>query len=69
MAAATPSGALRALDRFDRIGWQGSAYPIVRAVLSAVAWALDAPFEAYLAIWYVTDLGGDLYLGSSPPAS
>ena len=62
MGSATPSGVLRALDRFDLISWQGSTYPIVRAVLAGIAWAMDARFEVFLLIWYVTDLGGDLYL-------
>ncbi|WP_395623996.1 lipopolysaccharide biosynthesis protein [Sphingomonas daechungensis] len=62
MGAATPIGVLRALDRFDLISWQGSGYPIVRAVLSAIAFALDGGFEAYVAIWFVTELGGDLYM-------
>ncbi|GAA4741277.1 lipopolysaccharide biosynthesis protein [Sphingomonas daechungensis] len=62
MGAATPIGVLRALDRFDLISWQGSGYPIVRAVLSAIAFALDGGFETYVAIWFVTELGGDLYM-------
>ena len=62
MAAATPNGVLRALDRFDLISWQGTTYPIARAILAGIAYAAGAPFEAYVAIWYVTDLGGDLYL-------
>ena len=62
MGAATPVGVLRSLDRFDLIGWQGSVYPIVRAILVGIAFLLDAPFEAYIAAWYVTDLGGDLLL-------
>ena len=61
MGAATPVGVLRALDRFDLISWQGTTYPIVRAILAGTAWAMKAPFEAYVAIWYVTDLGGDVY--------
>jgi O-antigen/teichoic acid export membrane protein len=62
MGAATPVGVLRSLDRFDLIGWQGTANPIARAALAGVAFALDAPFEAYVAAWFVTDLGGDIYL-------
>ena len=62
MGAATPVGVLRSLDRFDLIGWQGSSYPIVRSVLAGIAFATDAPFEAYVAIWFATDLGGDLFL-------
>ncbi|MEO8176983.1 MAG: lipopolysaccharide biosynthesis protein [Sphingomicrobium sp.] len=62
MGAATPVGVLRSLDRFDLISWQGSASPIARAILTCWAWWAAAPFEAFVAIWYVTDLGGDLYL-------
>ncbi len=62
MNAATPVGVLRALDRFDLLSWQASIYAIVRAILSGIAWWVEAPFEAFLAIWYVSELGGDLYL-------
>ena len=62
MGAATPVGVLRALDRFDLISWQGTTYPIARAILAGIAFASGAPIEAYVAIWYVTDLGGDIYL-------
>jgi O-antigen/teichoic acid export membrane protein len=62
MGAATPSGVLRALDRFDLISWQSTANPIGRMILVAIAYMLHAPFGAYVAAWYVTDLGGDLYL-------
>ncbi len=61
MASMTSGGVLRALDRFDLISWSGSTAPIVRAALTAVAWALNAPFIAYIAIWYITDMGEDLY--------
>ncbi|HEY6049036.1 MAG TPA: lipopolysaccharide biosynthesis protein [Sphingomicrobium sp.] len=61
MAAATPTGVLRALDRFDLISWQSTATPLSRVVLVAIAYALDAPFGGYVAAWYVSDLGGDLY--------
>jgi O-antigen/teichoic acid export membrane protein len=62
MGAATPVGVLRALDRFDLISWQGTTYPIARAILAGIAWATNAPFATYVAIWFVTDLGGDIYL-------
>ena len=62
MGAATPVGVLRALDRFDLISWQGSTYPIARAILAGIAFAVGAPIEAYVAIWFVTDLGGDIVL-------
>jgi O-antigen/teichoic acid export membrane protein len=62
MGAATPVGVLRSLDRFDLISWQGSSYPIARAILAGIAFFTGAPFEAYVAIWWVTDLGGDIFL-------
>jgi len=62
MGAATPVGVLRSLDRFDLISWQGSSYPIARAILASIAFFSNAPFEAYVAIWWVTDLGGDMFL-------
>jgi O-antigen/teichoic acid export membrane protein len=62
MQALTPSGVLRTLDRFDLVAWQGTTYPIARMILAGIAWANDAAFEAYVAIWFVTDLGGDLFL-------
>jgi O-antigen/teichoic acid export membrane protein len=61
MGAATPSGVLRVLDRFDLIGWSDTVTPITRAILAALAYFLDAPFAAYVAAWYVTDLAGDLF--------
>jgi O-antigen/teichoic acid export membrane protein len=61
MGAATPSGVLRALDRFDLISWQGTLTPIARVLLVLVAYFSGAPFVAYVAAWYVTDLAGDLY--------
>lgn len=62
MQAMTPSGVLRTLDRFDLVSWGGIANPIARAILAGIAWWMEAPFEAYLLIWYVTDLGGDLFM-------
>lgn len=62
MGAMTPEGVLRALNRFDLISWQGAIQPIARAVLAGGAWSTDAPLGAYIAIWYVTSLGGDLLL-------
>jgi len=61
MGAATPSGVLRVLDRFDLIGWAGTLTPIARALLAATAYAVGAPFAAYVLIWYATDLVGDLF--------
>jgi len=62
MQAMTPGGVLRTLDRFDLVSWGGIAYPIARAILAGIAFAMDAPFVAYLFIWWITDLGGDLFM-------
>jgi O-antigen/teichoic acid export membrane protein len=61
MASATPAGVLRALDRFDLISWQSTTTPISRVMLVAIAYFAHAPFAAYVAAWYVSNLGGDLY--------
>jgi O-antigen/teichoic acid export membrane protein len=62
MGAAAPVGVLRALDRFDLISWQGSSYPIVRSVLAGIGWWQGWPLPAFVAIWFVTDLGGDMFM-------
>lgn len=62
MAAATPNGVLRALDRFDLSSWQQTMTPIFRALLTILAWSQGWTLTAYLLIWYVTDLGGDIYM-------
>jgi len=61
MGAATPSGVLRALDRFDLLSWAGTVTPIARALLAGTAFAAGAPFPVYVGIWYATDLAGDLF--------
>jgi len=61
MAAATPTGVLRSLDRFDLISWQTTVNPIARATLAGIAWWNELPLPYYVAIWFVTDLVGDLF--------
>jgi O-antigen/teichoic acid export membrane protein len=62
MSSATPDGVLRVLDRFDLISWAGTAMPISRAVLAGAAFMTGASFPVYVAIWYVTDLIGNLFV-------
>ena len=62
MSSATPDGALRVLDRFDLISWAGTVQPILRAVLCGIAFVAGASFPVYVAIWYVTDLFGNLFV-------
>jgi O-antigen/teichoic acid export membrane protein len=61
MSSATPDGVLRVLDRFDLISWSSTLLPISRAVLAAAAFVMNASFPVYVAIWFVTDLIGNLY--------
>jgi len=61
MGAASPNGVLRTLDRFDLISWSSTLTPITRAILAIIAFLLHAPLAAYVAIWFVTDLAGDMY--------
>lgn len=62
MGAAAPIGTLRALDRFDLIGWQGTVTPICRAILAGIGWWQGWSLPGFVALWFVTDLGGDLFL-------
>jgi O-antigen/teichoic acid export membrane protein len=62
MGAAAPVGALRALDRFDLLSWQGTVTPIARAVMAGFGWWQGWPLPAFIAIWFATDLLGDLFL-------
>ena len=61
MAGATPDGVLRVLDRFDLISWSGTLMPILRAILAGIAFVAGATFPIYVAIWFVTDLIGNIY--------
>ncbi len=62
MGAGAASGVLRALDRFDLLSWQGTVNPILRAMLTFVAWWQGYAFPAYLLIWFISDLVSDLIL-------
>ena len=61
MSSATPDGVLRVLDRFDLISWSGTLSPLIRAIRAGFAFASGASFPVYVAIWFVTDLIGNLY--------
>lgn len=62
MGASSPSGALRALDRFDLISWQGIVTPISRAVLSGVGYVQGWGLQGFVALWFATGIAGDLFL-------
>lgn len=62
MSAATATGVLRVLDRFDLIGMQQLATPALRAVGAVTAYFMDLGFIGFVVTWYVADLAGDLVL-------
>lgn len=61
MSSATPDGVLRVLDRFDLMSWSDTVTPITRAVLAGAAFASGSSFPVYVAVWYATDLAGQVY--------
>lgn len=62
MGAATPTGVLRTLDRFDLISWASTLSPISRALLCGAAFATGQDIAIFVAIWFVTELAGDLFI-------
>jgi len=62
MSAATPTGVMRLLDRFDTIAKQQVVTPLLRAIGATLAWALDLGFLGFVMAWYVADISGDLIL-------
>ena len=62
MASSTPTGILRAVDRFDLIAVQQATKPFLRAAGSVVAWYFDFGFAGFVIAWYVSNLvGGTMY--------
>lgn len=61
MASATPTGVLRALDRFDLISWADTVTPISRVIIILFVYLSGGPFIAYLVGWYISTLMGDVY--------
>ncbi|MFK8257631.1 lipopolysaccharide biosynthesis protein [Erwinia sp. AnSW2-5] len=62
LVAATPTGILRAVDRFDLIAIQQATRPFLRAVGSAVSYFGDFGFAGFVISWYASNLiGGSLY--------
>jgi O-antigen/teichoic acid export membrane protein len=62
MSAATATGVLRLLDRFDLIGAQQLVTPALRAAGGAIAYFGHLGFLGFVATWYLADLSGDLVL-------
>lgn len=62
MAASTPTGILRAVDRFDLIAIQQATKPFLRALGSVIAWYFDLGFAGFVVAWYFSNLvGGTMY--------
>lgn len=62
MTASTPTGILRAVDRFDLIAIQQATKPFLRALGSVIAWYFDLGFAGFVVAWYLSNLvGGTMY--------
>lgn len=62
MVSATPTGALRLLDRFDLLAWQSAIDSWVRVIGAAVAWKLGAGLATFMAIWFVGQVVAFVFL-------
>ncbi len=62
MVSATPTGALRLLDRFDLLAWQSSVDSWVRVIGAAIAWQCDAGLSTFLAIWFAGQVAAFIFL-------
>lgn len=62
MSAATATGTLRVLDRFDLIAGQQIVTPVLRAAGALLSYIADLGFAGFAVTWYLSDLLGDLVL-------
>lgn len=62
MTAATATGILRVLNRFDLIAAQEIVTPVLRAGGAVLSYFGDYGFFGFLVTWYLSDLAGDLVL-------
>jgi O-antigen/teichoic acid export membrane protein len=60
VGAGTANGLLRVLDRFDLISWSTTVTPVSRAMLAGAAFVSHSLLATYVALWYVTEVGGSL---------
>lgn len=62
MASSTPTGILRAVNRFDLIAVQQATKPFLRALGSVIAYFGDFGFAGFVITWYASSLvGGTMY--------
>ncbi|BAV63732.1 lipopolysaccharide biosynthesis protein [Sphingobium cloacae] len=62
MTAATPTGILRTLDRFDHLAVQQLVTPLLTAIGGIVCYAGGLGFAGFVITWYVAELAGDMLL-------
>lgn len=62
MTAATPTGVLRVLDRFDLLAVQQAATPVIQAAGALLAFVGGLGFGGFLIAWYLARVLGDLLL-------
>ncbi|MXP25415.1 oligosaccharide flippase family protein [Altererythrobacter indicus] len=62
MIAATPTGILRVLDKFDQLAAQQLVTPLIRSIGAAITYFGDFGFVGFVLTWYIGDLAGDLCL-------
>ncbi len=62
MVSATPTGALRLLDRFDLLAWQSSIDSWVRVIGAGAAWYCGAGLEVFLAVWFLGQVAAFIFL-------
>lgn len=62
MTAATPTGILRTLDRFDHIAVQQLVTPSLMAIGGIFSYVAGLGFAGFVITWYVAELVGDLLL-------
>jgi len=62
MASSTPTGILRAVNRFDLIAVQQATKPFLRALGSVIVYFGDYGFAGFIITWYASNLiGGTMY--------
>ena len=62
MTSSTPTGILRAFDRFDLIAVQQAIKPFLQAVGSVLSYYFDWGFPGFIVTWYASNLiGGTLF--------
>jgi O-antigen/teichoic acid export membrane protein len=62
MTAATPTGILRTLDRFDHIAVQQLVTPLLSVIGSIISYFGGLGFAGFVITWYIAQLTGDLLL-------